>query len=377
MKGKLIGITIGFSLAIILLSAGIYFSFGRVDSNEEKSDYIVALNELRQFVNSGDYKKADEKITILQASIRKMEERESGGSVVVLLCIVSILFFVTAFSYIYVAVVRPFDKMKDFALRISAGDFTVPLQYQRSNYFGEFTWAFDSMRSEIIKLRANEKEAMENNKTIIATLSHDIKTPLSSIRAYVEALSANMDNSYEKRERYVNVIIKKCDEVVRLTNDLFLHSISDMDKLKITLEKIEITSFMEGVIKEISGEQNDVHFKEMDVCSFVNADKNRLIQIAENLINNARKYAKSDIDVFFVKEDNMAAMHFRDYGSGIPNENIPFIFDKFYRGSNCGNEQGSGLGLYIVKYVTEKMGGLVTLINHPDGLEVVVSLPEC
>ena len=70
-------------------------------------------------------------------------------------------------------------------------------------------------------------------------------------------------------------------------------------------------------------------------------------------------------------------MHFRDYGNGIPDENMPFIFDKFYRGSNCGSEQGSGLGLYIVKYVTEKMGGTVTLNNHKNGLEAIVSLPLC
>lgn len=375
MKIKLISVTLLFSLAIILLSAGFYVSSRSVSPEEEKSEYIVALNEIKQLANLGEYEQAQEKISSLQAYMQQLTEQKSGGAVIWILCACSVLFFIVAFGYIYLAILRPFDKMKDFAEKISAGDFNVPLKYERSNYFGEFTWAFDSMRNEISKLRASEKEAVENNKTIIATLSHDIKTPISSIRAYIEGLSANMDNSYEKRERYLRVITKKCDEVSKLTDDLFLHSISDLDKLKINPERLEICAFLENVIDEIAAEQKDVHMQHADFVVYVNADKNRLTQVVENLINNARKYAKTDIDLFLTRQESNIVLHFRDYGSGIPDENIPFIFDKFYRGSNCGGEQGSGLGLYIVKYITEKMGGTVTLVNHNNGLEVLVSLP--
>lgn len=375
MKIKLISVTLLFSLVIVLLSAGFYVSSRSVSPEEEKSEYIVALNEIKQLANLGEYEQAQEKISSLQAYMQQLTEQKSGGAVIWILCACSVLFFIVAFGYIYLAILRPFDKMKDFAEKISAGDFNVPLKYERSNYFGEFTWAFDSMRNEISKLRASEKEAVENNKTIIATLSHDIKTPISSIRAYIEGLSANMDNSYEKRERYLRVITKKCDEVSKLTDDLFLHSISDLDKLKINPERLEICSFLENVIDEIVAEQKDVHMQHADFVVYVNADKNRLTQVVENLINNARKYAKTDIDLFLTRQESNIVLHFRDYGSGIPDENIPFIFDKFYRGSNCGGEQGSGLGLYIVKYITEKMGGTVTLVNHNNGLEVLVSLP--
>lgn len=375
MKVKLIFVTLVFSLGIILLSAGFYVSSRSVSPEEEKSEYIVALNEINQLISQGKYEQAQEKISGLQAYTHQVTEQKSGVTVIWILCACSVLFFTVAFGYIYLTILKPFDKMKDFAERISAGDFNVPLKYERSNYFGEFTWAFDSMRNEISKLRASEKEAVENNKTIIATLSHDIKTPISSIRAYIEGLSANMDRSYEKRERYLRVITKKCDEVSRLTDDLFLHSISDLDKLKINSEKLEVCAFLENVIDEIAGEQKDVHMQPADFVVYVNADKNRLTQVAENLINNARKYAKTDIDVFFTRKESHIVLHFRDYGTGIPDENIPFIFDKFYRGSNCGGEQGSGLGLYIVKHITEKMGGTVSLANHNNGLEVLVSLP--
>lgn len=375
MKNKLIFVTALFSLVIILLSGGLYLSSKNVNTDDEKSKYIVDLNEISRLNASGDYKMANEKINALQENMRKNEEQKRGANAIPLLCGVSVLFFVVAFGYIYFAILRPFEKMKHFAAKISSGDFDVPLKYERSNYFGEFTWAFDSMRNEITKSRASEKEAIENNKTVIATLSHDIKTPIASIRAYAEGLSANMDSSYEKRERYLSVITKKCDEVSRLTNDLFLHSVSELDKIKLTPERIEICAFTERVINEISAEREDVIFRKPDFTAFVNADKNRFTQLCENIINNARKYAKTDIDVFFTREDENIVLHFRDYGKGIPDENMPFIFDKFYRGNNCGSEQGSGLGLYIVKYITQKMGGKVVLQNHDRGLEVKIILP--
>lgn len=376
MKHKLIFITALFSLGVILLSGWLSLSLQKSGNAEEKkSEDIVALNEIAGLNAAGNHKAANDRISALQEDMRARETQTSGANAIPILCVISVLFFVTAFGYIYFAMLRPFDKLKDFAAKISSGDFDVPLKYERSNYFGEFTWAFDSMRKEISKSRAGEREAIENNKTVIAALSHDIKTPIASIRAYVEGLAANMDNSYEKRERYLSVIIRKCDEVSRLTNDLFLHSISDLDKLKLVPERVEICSFTERVIDEISAERDDVNFRKPDFTAFVNIDKNRFTQLCENVINNARKYAKTDISVFFTKEEETIALHFRDRGKGIPDENMPFIFDKFYRGSNCGDEQGSGLGLYIVKYIAEKMGGKVVLQNHAEGLEVKLILP--
>lgn len=375
MKKKLVFVAALFILAVISISGGFYLSSKKVNTDDERSEYIVALNEINRLNASGNYESANEKINALQENIRNKDHIQRGINVIPILCGASVFLFAAMFGYIYFAILRPFEKMKDFAAKISMGDFDVPLNYERSNYFGEFTWAFDSMRNEITKSRASEKEAIENNKTVIATLSHDIKTPIASIRAYAEGLSANLDSTYEKREKYLSVITKKCDEVSRLTDDLFLHSISDMDKLKLTLERIEICGFTKDIMNEISAEREDIIFKKPDFTAFVNADKNRFAQLCENIVNNARKYAKTNIEVFFTMENENIILHFQDWGKGIPDENMPFIFDKFYRGNNCGSEQGSGLGLYIVKYIAEKMGGNVILQNHDVGLEVKIILP--
>ncbi|MCI7350050.1 MAG: HAMP domain-containing histidine kinase [Ruminococcus sp.] len=375
MKGRLISVTALFSTLIIIVS-GIFFYMGnQANSQDNRTEQLVAINEIEQLVKMGEFERLSEKTAELSESIRLSEKVSNVNVDIFIMCGICIVFCNLIFGYVYVAILRPFDKLKGFAEKISQGNFDIPLEYERSNYFGEFTWAFDSMRREIIKARSCEREAIENNKTVIATLSHDIKTPVASIRAYAEGLEANLDGSPEKRKKYLSVIMKKCDEVSKLTNDLFLHSLSDMDKLKIIPEGFELCGFIENAVTEIAAEHNDVHFTKPDFSAVVNADKNRLIQIAENLIGNARKYAKTDIEVFITLSDGNVQIHFRDFGQGISDEDMPFIFEKFYRGKNCGNEQGSGLGLYIVKYIMEQMNGEILLKNHNNGLEAIVSLP--
>lgn len=374
MKRKLICITTFFAAVLITVAAYFYISDNSVDPQDIKSEQLVMINEIEQLTRSGDSEQAAEKAVELQQSIRSSDIGNRSDNRTIVMCGISLVFLLAVIGYVYFAILKPFDKMKAFAEKIAGGNFDIPLDYERSNYFGEFTWAFDSMRREITKARSCEREAIENNKTVIATLSHDIKTPISSIRAYAEGLEANLDTTPEKREKYLSVLMRKCDEVSNLTNDLFLHSISDLDKLKINPEIFELCGFIENTVNEIAGEHNDVHFIKPDFTAMVSADKNRLVQITENLINNARKYAKSDIEVSILQSDGNAEIHFRDYGTGIPDEDMPFIFDKFYRGRNCGNEQGSGLGLYIVKYIAEKMGGKVFLHNYSDGLEAVIEL---
>lgn len=375
MKAKLITVTAVFAVAIALVSSVFYFMGKTTDSEYENAEQIVALNEIENLIDS-DSETAKAKIGELEKTIKSSDINQTDSSQAPVIVGISLVFLGLVMCYVYFAILRPFDKMKDFASEIAKGNFDVPLKYERSNYFGDFTWAFDSMRREISKSRSCEKEAIENNKTVIATLSHDIKTPIASIRAYCEGLEANLDGTPEKRAEYLNVIMRKCDEVAKLTNDLFLHSLSDLDKLKINSESFEICSFIGNAVNEIGAEQNDVNFVYPEFSATVFADKNRLIQITENLINNSRKYAKSKIDISLLRKDGNVEIHFRDYGNGIPNNDMPFIFDKFYRGKNSADEQGSGLGLYIVKYLTEKMNGSVLLHNHNNGLEAIISFPE-
>ena len=376
MKRKVLSITLLFSLLLLAIT-GCFLLYLWQPAQAHNREHVLALNEIEQLALSGDLEQMSQKVSSLQDTLRNSQDSShemlyyliSGG--------VCILCLLIAFTYIYQTILRPFDKLKTFAQQVAAGNLDLPLQQERSNYFGAFTWAFDLMRREITRARICEQTAMEHNKTIIASLSHDIKTPIASIRAYAEGLAAYIDTSPEKRQQYLQVIINKCDQVSSLTNDLLLHSVTDLDKLQIHPAKMELCSFLKDTLAEFHCINQDIRYHILDTPIYIMADAGRLTQIIENIISNTRKYANTPIEVSLIRVIDTIELHFRDYGTGIPDRDMPFIRDKFYRGQNCGSQPGSGLGLYIVEYITQKMGGSLFLHNHENGLEVIISLPLC
>ena len=378
MKRRVLKVTVIFSLLLMAATGILALSSRKSSPQDDRSQQLIDLNEISQLINRGDYDTAKQKTDEYADMLRSKPLEESVGINGIVMCTLTIIFMAMVFLYVYINILRPFDKMKDYASEVAKGNFDLPLNYERSNYFGAFTWAFDSMRKEITRSRMAEREAIENNKTVIATLSHDIKTPITSIRAYAEGLEENLDTSQERRSRYLEVIMRKCDEVTELTNDLFLHSLSDLNMLQMQPEEFELVPFLKQSISEIAAEREDVLFRKPDISPVIYVDKKRINQIVENLINNSRKYAKTNIIVSITQSNDIVSIHFRDKGPGIPDEDMPFITDKFYRGKNVGDENGSGLGLYIVRYIAEQSGGSLELINHTsgeEGLEAVVSLP--
>lgn len=376
MKLKLTAAASFFAAVMIALTAYFIISGRNSSDRDARGEQAVTVSEISRLYQSGRNEEADALTEELRQELIETSDKSRSENMAYVYCGVSLAVIAAVFCYVYFAVLRPFDKMKRFAEEIARGNFELPLNYERSNYFGSFTWAFDSMRREITKARRCEREAIENNKTVIATLSHDIKTPIASIRVYAEALEANLDSGAEKRQKYISVLMRKCDEVANLTNDLFLHSLADLDKLKMNPEPLELTGFLSDVIDELSGEQGDIRFQKPEESITVNGDRSRLAQLCGNLVNNARKYAKTAIDISVVREGEDAVISFRDYGKGIPDEDMPFITDKFYRGHNCGSEQGSGLGLYIAGYICTQLGGELRLKNCEDGgLLAEVRLP--
>ncbi len=353
-------------------------------------DTVVALNEISNLAGDARNREAvQEKIHSLREQLSAEDTRVEGSGTRNLWIFygLSILCVCSTYLIVYLLMLRPFAKLEKFAGEIANGNLDTELKYERVHMFGQFTWAFDHMRREIKRARQCEKEAVENNKTVIATLSHDIKTPIASIRAYSEALEANMDSSPERRQRYIDVIIRKCDDVTKITNDMFMHSLHDLDKLVMKKEKVEIHHVITETVQSMQGDRGDIILEQVQECILQDCDRDRIAQVLENLINNARKYAPGKIYVSAVSvtpesaaansyaqpENGRYIITVKDCGKGIPDEDMPFIFDKFYRGRNTGEQPGAGLGLFIVKYIMEQMGGSVSITNHSDGMEVRLS----
>lgn len=363
------------ALTAALLLIGAAFLLRAPEQNTEQGELLVALNEIEQLAGRGDSALAAEKTADLMTEIRQQDPSVQKDCRIPLMCGICLLFLGGVTGYCSLAVLRPFEKLSHFADEIASGNFDLPLKYERFNYFGKFTWGFDRMRCEISNARAREKAAIENNKTVIASLSHDIKTPVASVRAYAEALDMGMAQNAAQRAEYLNMMMQKCDEITKLTDDMLLHALSDLGRLRMQPETFDLSALTAETVRSLSAGLSDVRFTKplfpADVC----ADPMRIAQVLENLIHNARKYAKSDVDITITRDADFILLHVRDYGGGIPDADLPFICDQFYRGSNTGTESGAGLGLYIVKFVAEQSGGSVTLENHENGLEVTVALP--
>ncbi|WP_418256167.1 sensor histidine kinase, partial [Gordonibacter urolithinfaciens] len=279
-------------------------------------------------------------------------------------------------AYLYVGVVRPFMRLEAFAQDVASGNLDAPLAYERSNPFGRFTWAFDNMRVEIKRARAAEAEAVEQGKTAVAALSHDIKTPIASIRAYSEALELGLARTQAEREGYARTIARKCDEVTSLTDDLFLHALADLDRIQVRCEEAPIARVVAQAVADFDagGRVTLGHLDEAQAS----CDPKRLEQAIGNLLANAAKYAPgADIEVEGVLDTAARAyrVRVRDRGPGIPPEDLPFAADRFYRGSNAGDAPGAGLGLFIVRYLVEQMGGGLSLENAEPGLVAVLEFP--
>lgn len=372
---KIWRIVAGFLVVLILLTTGIYIWTGNLSSPDDIGKQMVIINEVRQLSKSTDGTSLSEDALVeLEDSIRKGSVSENQNvrlKVAMGFLIMGLLYMVMLLFYIWHSILRPFQKLENYAQEVAGGNLDITLDYERRNYFGAFTWAFDHMRKEILAARKKEHEAIEANKTIVASLSHDIKTPIASIRAYSEALEANLGASFEKRQQYSETIIRKCDEVTALVNDLVLHSLSELEKLEIKCEEISAVEVIRNTIRDLEFEK--LELKEPLVIANIWGDRKRIAQILENLLNNARKYApNARVEIFTEVEEGLYLLHVRDHGKGILPEDMPFVMQKFYRGKNVFDMPGSGLGLYIVSYLVEEMGGEVQLNNSEQGLDAIV-----
>ncbi|MBQ3936670.1 MAG: HAMP domain-containing histidine kinase [Ruminococcus sp.] len=294
-------------------------------------------------------------------------------------CSVVLLVAVLAFgAYIRKTIILPFDKMKDFASYVAAGDLDKPLEMDKDNMFGAFSESFDIMREELKASRARELALQKKERELVASLSHDLKTPVTGIKLTSELMAAVFSQS-EGQELTItpdmtvkmNNICKRAEEINVLVSDLFSSTLEDLGEFK-----VNCTDENSAVIAEIVSKYDDRGLVRMTNIPqvIIHTDKIRLSQVIGNILSNSYKYAGTPIDVRSHIEDEFLEVSIVDNGQGVSDDEIELITNKFYRGKNHGNKDGSGLGLYIARMLMEKMGGELT-VSSPNGLCVTLLIP--
>lgn len=379
---RLVGAAIASALAVVVAAASGIAVVANGGEDALRSQ-VVEINDARQEITEnapddrdGSLQAADQALASAQDALRDAADsrNDAATGAVALTALVSLAALAFMTIYLYRAVARPFARLEGFAEEVASGNLDAPLVYERSNPFGKFTWAFDHLRKELARARADEERAREDHKAALASLSHDLRTPLASLRAYAEALEMGLVASDVERTEYERAIMRKCDETSSLVEDLFQHALSDMDRISVQCAPVQAASVIRRCAADASG-LVQVACRRLD-DAVVNADEARLAQIVDNLIGNAVKYASgSPVEMETVAESGTYAIAVRDFGSGMPPEDVPFAAERFYRGANASGQPGSGLGLYISSYLAERMGGRLRVENAHPGLRVTVELP--
>ena len=276
---------------------------------------------------------------------------------------------VVLFLYCERRVLAPFRKLRRFARDVAAGNLDIPLQMDRHGSFGAFTESFDLMREELRTARENERVADRSKKELVASLSHDIKTPISSIKAAAELMAITAKSDKEKSQ--LAAINDKAEQINTLITDMFHATLEELQALTVNNTEVPSTALPQ-LIQSADYKNKAAPFTIPD-CIIL-ADTVRLQQIFDNIIGNSYKYADTAIKIHSFFDGDRLAVEIADFGAGVPEDELPLILNKFYRGKNTESKSGYGLGLYISKYLLEQMSGDLQCENLANGFAVKIIL---
>lgn len=319
----------------------------------------------------------------------KDEALESAVERTGYLCIFSLIAFVFVTSlllsrYILRHILLPLRKLRLGAENIRDGNFNLQLEHISEDEIKPVMEAFNLMTQKLQESGKERKRQEDHQKELVASISHDLRTPLTTIKAYIEGLLDGVADSPAKRTRYLQVIKKNTDELNNMIEELFLFSKISLGEKAIPLEPINLKEMLEFFVSE-----NNYAWKKAGATVTLKAQDNIVImgsymlldRILSNIIGNSIKYKPEyEIDCYIklIGKNRIAILSIADNGSGVPEESLERLTEPFYRTDKARSrtEDGTGLGLSIAVRAVEMMKGALTIENvKPHGLMVIIELP--
>ena len=305
------------------------------------------------------------------------EEKIDYKTVVIVDVCLAVMFVFTVGVVIYIdrKVLKPFSSMTDMTVDLAKGNLTAPVKQEKSRYFGKFIWGMDMLRENLEESKRKELEYQKEKKTLVLSLSHDIKTPLSAIELYTKALKEGIYDSEEKKREALDGILKNTEEIKRYAGEISKISREDFIDLKVVMSEVYLDDVMKKIWvyyqDKLSVLHTDFVIKEHSNC-LLKCDPDRLVEVLQNFMENAVKYGDGkSVTIYFEEEEDCKLICVKNTGM-VPDEtDMQSIFDSFYRGKNSEGVQGSGLGLYICKHLMQKMDGDVYAEADENGFTAV------
>ena len=284
----------------------------------------------------------------------------------------TIILVFTALSvglWIYRSIAVPLVKLKKATKNIKEGNLDFVLEVEGNDEFSQLCQDFEEMRKRL-KESTEEKILMDKeNKELISNISHDLKTPITAVKGYVEGIMDGVADTPEKMDRYIRTIYNKANEMDRLINELTFYSKIDTNRIPYTFSKIHIADYFDDCVEELNLELDAQHvdltyFNYLEDDPVVIADAEQIKRVINNIVSNSIKYMDKSHKVINIRlrdVGDFVQVEIEDNGKGIATKDLTKIFDRFYRtdASRNSTRGGSGIGLSIVKKILEDHGGKV------------------
>lgn len=325
---------------------------------------------------------------LANATTDNYENLVTSRTIVIILAI--IIVFIVAIVVISLittkTIVKPINKISAGANEIANGNLDYEIDYKSKNELGVLTKNFNHMRHKLKRAEEKQAELDRQQKEMIAGIAHDLRTPLTSIKAYVEGLRDGIANTPEKQKEYLNTIYSSTCDMEKMLNDLLTVSKMELGNFNLNLEEVSLEDFL-GFVGYI---EEDLKRQDFDFEIVNNAKSNPVFmvdtdnfeRVIRNIFSNSVKYKKPDvkgkITLIISEYSQYVIFEIKDNGMGVDKESLPKIFDTLYRADKARTNvsDGSGLGLSVCKQIIEKHGGLIWAQSElGEGLSIFISMP--
>ena len=343
-------------LPLLLFSASLYgFSRTQVKHVQESSSQAADSNEMVY------------DISLAQSSSSQVKLMAKD-----MILTATIILVFTALSvglWIYRSIAVPLVKLRKATQNIKEGNLDFVLEVEGNDEFSQLCQDFEEMRKRL-KESTEEKILMDKeNKELISNISHDLKTPITAVKGYVEGIMDGVADTPEKMDRYVRTIYNKTNEMDHLINELTFYSKIDTNRIPYTFSKLNVEDYFSDCAEEL-GLEMETRGIELVYANYVEkgvqviADGEQIRRVIHNIVSNAIKYMEKPRGIIQLRVKDVGdfiQVEIEDNGKGIAAKDLPYIFDRFYRTdvSRNSSKGGSGIGLSIVKKIMEDHGGKV------------------
>lgn len=290
---------------------------------------------------------------------------EIGMLIVVVMGLIALI----TSAWIYGTMVQPIHMLQKAAKEIKDGNLDFEVDTSDKGEIGDLCRDFEEMRKRLKDTSEEKVQFDAESKTLISNISHDLKTPVTTIKGYAEGILDGVASSPEKMEKYIRTIYNKANDMDRLIDELTLYSKIDTNRIPYTFAKIHIADYFRDCVEEMSIELEARNidlsfFNYLDDDVVVIADVEQLRRVVNNIIGNSAKYMdkkKGIINIRLKDVGDFVQIEIEDNGKGIAAKDLPYIFDRFYRtdSSRTSSTGGSGIGLSIVRKIIEDHGGKI------------------